>query len=300
MRLRYRTIAGEFHIHYPDIPRNGPQPDGDTISFKADDPSLIESLPRFGFRRPDINTRGIIGVRFEAIDSLETHFRGSHQEPVLAYMARDFMLAHMGFRDIVFYDDMPDVVRSVSNNPLRGHILANGIDGNGRVLAFVYPGDSAEPDGAPTFVDAELMRASANLAVLNAGLAYAAIYTSLPLDLAEEVRVDTRAVRARGDGIFGHESLDTTRSAPIAGLAELETMVMWPKLYRRLVTFFAAGRSDLEELDGWLREDIINRDDRLILTDGEFGNMHDLFTVEAGAMRMNHNPEEVTILPDNA
>lgn len=120
------------------------------------------------------------------------------------------------------------------------------------------------------------------------------------MDLTEEVRVDTRAVRTRGDGIFGQESLDTIRLAPIASLAELETMVMWPKLYRRLVTFFAAGRSDLAELDGWLREDIINRDDRLILPDGEFGNMHDLFTVEAGAMRMNHKPEEVTILPDNA
>ena len=298
--MRYRTIAGEFHIHYPDIPRNGPQPDGDTISFKPDDRSILDSLPRFGFRPPDINTRGIIGVRFEAIDALETHFSQSHQEPGLAYEARNFMLDAMGFRDIVFYDDMPDVVQSVSHNPLRGHIVANGIDGNGRVLAFVYPGAARAADGAPTYVDAAMMRSSVNLAILNAGLAYAAIYTSLPVDLAREVRLDTRAVRARADKIFGSESIDTTRSAPIPTLAALEAMVMWPKLYRRLVTFFAATDAPLDEFDAWLREDVVHRDDRLILPNGELGNMHDLFTVEASAMRMNHNSEEVTILPDNA
>lgn len=298
--MRYITIAGEFHIHYPDTPRTGPQPDGDTISFKADNRSLIEALPRFGDLAPEINRRGVIGVRFEAIDALETHFRGSHQESELAYRARDFMLEYMGFRDVVFFDDMPDVVRSVSNNPRRGYILANGIDGNGRVIAFAYPDRPTQADGTRTFVDPGLMRSSANLAILNAGLAYAAIYTSLPLDLANDVRAVTGEIRSRRLGIFGRESLDTERSAHIDGLDVLETMVIWPKLYRRLVSFFSAGHSDLAELDRWLREDPINRDDRMMLPDGEFGNMHDLIVVENGALRMNYNPEDVTILPDNA
>ena len=36
-------LTGEFVIRYPDLPRSGPQPDGDTIKFAPDSPSLVES-----------------------------------------------------------------------------------------------------------------------------------------------------------------------------------------------------------------------------------------------------------------
>ena len=297
--MRYRTIVGEFHIHYPDRPRQGPQPDGDTITFKPDDPSFIRSLMRFGNFGPDFNRRGMIGVRFEGIDALETHFQGSHQQPELAYQARDFMLAHMGFQNVVFFDDNPDVVQSVSDHPRRGYILANGIDGNGRVLAFVYPGQPSHADGELTFLDRPLMMSSANLAVLGAGLAYAAIYTSLPIDLATDLRMVTREIRASSSRLYGRESFDTQTSSPINDLDELESMVMWPKLFRRLVSFFSSGHSALADLDQWLREDPVHRDDRLLLPNGELGNMHDLVVVERNAIRLALNPEEVTILPDN-
>jgi hypothetical protein len=161
----------------------------------------------------------------------------------------------------------------------------------------VYAGDTDAEDGAERFLDRDLMVESANLAVLRAGLAYAAIYTSLPIDLAADLREITRATRATGDHIYGQESFDTERAVPINGLDELETMVMWPKLFRRLVSFFAAGFADLTDLDGWLREDPIQRDDRLLLPNGELGNMHDLVVIQATAMRLSVNPEEVTILP---
>jgi hypothetical protein len=31
--MSYRLLAGEFVIRYPDEPRNGPEPDGDTIAL---------------------------------------------------------------------------------------------------------------------------------------------------------------------------------------------------------------------------------------------------------------------------
>jgi hypothetical protein len=298
--MRYRTITGEFHIHYPDLPRQGPQPDGDTITFKPDTPSHIRSLERFGPFGPNFNKRGMIGVRFEGIDALETHFKESHQELDLAYKSRDLMLAHLGFEDIEFWDHNPNVVKSVRNNPQKGYIVANGIDGNGRVLAFVYSGQAAHSDGESTFLDEGLIMQSANMAVVTAGLAYAAIYTSLPLDLANVIREQVREVRATGVGIFGQESFDTKKSAPIQGLDELEQMVMWPKLFRRLVSFFSSGHEDLRDFEDWLREDSIHRDDRLLLPTGELGNMHDLVVLDGDTLRLQWNPEEVTILPDNA
>ena len=36
-----------YWIRYPDQPRQGPQPDGDTVSFQPDDVALVRALPRF-------------------------------------------------------------------------------------------------------------------------------------------------------------------------------------------------------------------------------------------------------------
>jgi hypothetical protein len=126
--------------------------DGDTITFKPDVPEFLWSLTRFGDRGPDFNARGMVSVRFEGIDALETHFQDTHQAPKLAYQARDFMLAHLGSEDIEFWEDSPNVVESVRNNPRRGYILANGIDGNGRILAFVYVEEPAGSDGEDAFL----------------------------------------------------------------------------------------------------------------------------------------------------
>jgi hypothetical protein len=299
MNTRYKIITGEFWIHYPDMPRQGPQPDGDTITFKPDNRSLVTGLKRFGPIWPHFNKRGTIPVRFEGIDALETHFNGAHQDLELADRARDFMLAEIGFQDVVFWDDLPNVVKSVSNNPLKGYIVANGIDSNGRVIGFVYPGKPKEKDGKQIFLNDTMMLNSVNAAILTEGLAYAAIYTSLPIDLISALRKKTHAIRAKGLGVFGRESFDTKRSARIEGFDEIEQMVMWPKLFRRMASFFSSGGSKLSDLIDWLRADIINRDDRLQLPNGELGNLHDLIAIDSESIRMQYNSEDVIVLPDN-
>ena len=43
------------------------------------------------------------------------------------------------------------------------------------------------------------------------------------------------------------------------------------------------------------------RDDRLLLPDGEFGNMHDMYILENNIrIQLRVEPEEVIILPDDA
>lgn len=298
--MRYTTITGEFHIRYADKPRQGPQPDGDTVSFKPNNPALIGTLQRFGFREPDINKRGIISVRFEAIDALETHFGQAHQQLDFAFTARDVMLAALGFQNVIFWDDLPNVVRSVDQDFLPGAIIANGIDGNGRILGFVYTEAEGLADEKETWLDEALMQRSVNFKVLEAGLAYGAIYTSLPVELAEKTKQVARAVRQAQTGLFGFESVNTAQDVAISNLDELESLIMCPKVFRRLVRFFASGLTELTELDGWLRADPINRDDRLLLPNGELGNMHDFIIVENGKMKFRFEPEEVIILPDNA
>ena len=55
--MPYKLIKGEFHIFYPDQPRQGPEPDGDTVKFKPDDPTLVRGLPRSGSAGPRLAPR---------------------------------------------------------------------------------------------------------------------------------------------------------------------------------------------------------------------------------------------------
>lgn len=135
-------------------------------------------------------------MRLEAIDALETHFAETHQELVGANAARDELLRRLGFTNVTFFPDLPNKVQSADQDALRGHVLSNGIDANGRLIAFAYPGDHQGPDGASVFVDQALVDQSVNAALLAAGLVYPAFYATLPATLRTHLAEVSRAARA--------------------------------------------------------------------------------------------------------
>jgi len=215
--MSYTLLRGEFVIRYADLPRGGPEPDGDTVKFTPDSPALVERLPRRSGRGPGINARGI-SVRLEAIDALETHFEEAHQELLGANRARDRLLELLGFTDVVFWADLPNKVQSAAQDRLRGHVLSNGIDANGRVIGFVYPGDPAGPDGSSVFVDDALVDDSANAHLLAEGHAYPAFYATLPASLRNHFAALSRAARAAEPpaGIWPRSSADPNSAASVA------------------------------------------------------------------------------------
>src|SRR5262249_50764826 len=93
---RYTLIQGQYSVHNATHPRQGPQPDGDTITFIPDSLALVQGLRRLSGRAPDIRN-GHINVRYEGIDALETHFQGAHQNLTFANAARERNLASVGF-----------------------------------------------------------------------------------------------------------------------------------------------------------------------------------------------------------
>ena len=50
--MGYTVLRGSFVIRYPDLPRQGPQPDGDTVKFPS---ALVDTLPRRSGRPAQIN-----------------------------------------------------------------------------------------------------------------------------------------------------------------------------------------------------------------------------------------------------
>ena len=302
---RYTLISGSFFILFPDLPNDGPEPDGDTINFLPDHDDLIQALPRFSGAEPDRKHLGTYGVRFEGIDTLESHFQNRHQRLDLAEAARNEMLALAGFTDVQFLPNNRNKVKSTAEHPLRGHLLANGIESNGRVLALVYPGDSTLPeiDGDRVFVDEVLLGKSLNAALVTRGLAYAELYSTMPLALITEMRTLIAAARAGGDdgaglGLWPVEDVSKGKRAQITGLNDLSNLVIFPKLFRRLVPYFRAGFTGLSEFDTWLRADPVRRDDRALLPTGEIGNLHDLFDVSSDGIELVFQPEDLMFDPD--
>jgi endonuclease YncB( thermonuclease family) len=298
--MPYKLIKGEFHIHYPDIPRQGPEPDGDTLKFKPDNPALVEGLHRPGSVGPRFNRRMMINLRFEGIDALETHFDGMHQNLGWAEAARDAVLQGVGFGEVRFFPDLPFKVESVEHHPRRGYIFAKTLDGHGRIVAFVYAAETGQVDGADVWVDVPAVEASLNAQLLADGLVYPAFYTTLPIELKDRLAELTVEARLNERGLWpeAQDSVDPPVSIP--DLESLQALVIWPKLFRRLARYFAAGHQGLARFESWLRADPIDRDDRLILPHGELGNMHDLVEVEGDRIRTVHPLEDVIILPDDA
>jgi endonuclease YncB( thermonuclease family) len=296
--MPYTLLTGEFVIRYPDLPRSGPQPDGDTVKFAPDSPPLVQTLPRPSGGGPDINERGI-SVRLEAIDALETHFEGAHQELAAANAARDELLRALGFTGVTFFPDLPNTVASADQDRVRGHVLSNGIDANGRMIGFVEPGEATEPDGTQVFLDDTRARGSVNAALLAAGLAYPALYSTLPASLRVEFAQAAREARAAGAGLWPRATADPEGAAQIADLAALEALVLWPKLFRRLVPYLAEGASGFDGFDAWLRADPVNRDDQIVLVGRtEPSRLHDVVEAAGDHVQLTAWPEDFVITPD--
>jgi hypothetical protein len=215
-----------------------------------------------------------------------------------ALAARDENLRLLGFRNVTFFPDLPNKVSSVDVNPLPGYVIANGIEANGRLLGLVYAGDTPMADGSRPFVDDALLDQSTNVKLVTPGLAYVEPYDSMPISLVRHMRDLAAAARQAGAGMLAVEDVGKGRAAAIPDLATVQTLVMWPKLFRRLVAYFAEGYSGLNDFDAWIRDDPIDRDDMLRLPDGEQANMHDTYVVNGNTLGLVYNPEEVLIAPD--
>ena len=300
--MSYTLLTGAFVIRYADLPHQGPEPDGDTIKFAPDTPALVEVLPRISGRPPNINARGI-SVRLEAIDALETHFEETHQELAGANDARDALLADLGFTNVTFLPNAPNKVASADQDSLRGYVLSNGIDANGRMIGFVYAGDPTGPDGSTVFLDEVGVDASVNARLLAEGRVYPAFYGSLPVTLRTHLSASSRAAREAQPprGLWPRSTADPNGGQMIADLAALELLVIWPKLFRRVVSYFAAGFTNFDGFDTWLRADPVHRDDKLFLIDRlENGNMHDVVSASGSQLQLTAWPEDFIIEPDPA
>lgn len=290
--MPYKLVKGKFFLFYESKKKRhvGSQPDGDSVWFKPDKPNALKNIEGRSAKR---NKGGFTQLRFEAIDALETHFQAKHQNMENALNARDYNLQKLSFRQVNYSGAKKLSVKNATPHPTEGYILTRAIDPYGRPVSFVFKGKAKQPNGADVFVDVPMLNKSVNAILAKNGNAYPSFYTGLPTDLRN--RIKKLVKDAKGRKMWKEDK--SQKGLKVRNLNDLEKAVLFPKLFRRLVSFFKSGKKDIKEFETWLRDDE-TRDDKLwIISKAEFANMHDVIKITGKTIKMLFAPDDLIIVP---
>lgn len=278
--MPFHLIKGAFHV-------KDYAPDGDTIRFDPDDETM---LSRLDGPLAEFNGRRHIPLRLESIDTLETHFYGLKQPPPLADDATDFLLEAVGIRNVVWSNERRSV--KSADDGVRGHIMARSTDKYRRVIAFVFPGEADDEDGAEIFLDADRLSESANFRLAGSGMAYPTYYWGLFADLRDAVTVAANAARGAGRGIYAVDK--TNEGFDVSSLSTVtDDIVMMPKLFRRLATYI----EETGGVDGFKDALEASAEPVLDLRDNNFTHFDTFVEQDGSALRLTRRAEELVFDP---
>ncbi|MCG8613776.1 MAG: thermonuclease family protein [Pseudomonadales bacterium] len=244
--MAYRIIKGTVSI-------DGKEPDGDTLSFKISDQNDWLWPGAQDGRFPRFNAKYQANIRFEAIDALEIHYRiqdvysqPNVKQPLeLAVKARDRLLTLCGFDLSNISETGGFRIVDPDQQEMPVTLAYNGIDPFGRIIGFVFTDDLhfEVNDRNPTVnLYPEHIERSINAKLLREGLVYPTYYGGLYPSLREYLTTLVKDARREQLGIWQyHQSEIVLPLKPT--LLDIETIVMMPKLFRRLVTHIAKNGS---------------------------------------------------------
>jgi len=280
--MAFTLIKGTFHTV-------GYSPDGDSIRFQANDDGNWFRVSGNVVR----NARGHAQLRFEAIDTLETHFKQKHQPLELAEGAMLFLFKELGIKNVVWNPNMTRV--SSADDGTEGYILVREAERFGRAVAFVFGGSTTKADGSDVFLDTELIKESINYKSVEMGLAYPTYYKGLFFDLREALTQASSDARKAKKGVFGDDR--TNAGVKITTLASItEDQVILPKLFRRLVNFERDISDDLKNIKDFIDYLKAHRDPIMVIDTIHFTNFHNIIEVKGKKVRLRELPENIVFL----
>ncbi|MBI5954135.1 MAG: hypothetical protein HY865_20955 [Chloroflexi bacterium] len=276
---QYKVIAGTFHI-------KGFQPDGDSIRFQA---NKQEHWNFFTWKTAPDKAAKKKQLRVEAIDALETHYEGYYQPRAFALAALESLLDLLQIHTVTYSLSMTKVVDASDGKA--GFIASAAVDPFGRPVSYVFPKDAKLTDGAVMDSSQLPVEESINFQLAREGLVYPTFYTTTDRVFAEKIRAVVARARATKRGIW---SIDRTADFTLWDIRTLqEDNLVMPKLFRRLVFFFASY-SDFGKLEEYMKK----QRDNLTLWDGtKKKSLADLMTIEGRRLRMSTPVEDILFSP---
>jgi endonuclease YncB( thermonuclease family) len=278
----YLVIKGSFVI----VDKS---PDGDSVRFRPDDATLFKQLKRS--YRIEPSKDGTVQLRFEAIDAPELHYQGKDQP--MGREARDFLLEQLGFSNYIYNDS--DRITDAVPREIRGGILSNGAESNGRPVSYVFlePDLAAYDDGERILLDDALLAKSMNVKVLQAGMAYYTVYSSQGETERTFMYTITKQAKNAGLGIW---AVDKTSEFSLASIDDVtRNQLILPKLFRRCVVYLRDRDKGFSgTLQEWLLADP-GRDDEILLGSRRT-RLSSLIQVEGTTVKVLFDPLEAVFL----
>ncbi len=240
---RFLLIRGSFVIV-------GKQPDGDSLRFVADDTNLFSQLKNNS--RIRLSKDQSVQLRFEAIDAPELHYLGQAQP--LGSESRDALLKLMGFKDPQFRNDGATVT-SASVQTVRGAILSNAGEGNGRPISYVLLEKDVKglTDGTRLGVTDAVLQKTLNAKQLLNGMAYLTVYSSTPEAHRNYLRTLTLKARASKLGVWARDASANFKLINKDSVNERGALIL-PKLFRRAISYLNAKAKNpsLGSITDWM------------------------------------------------
>jgi len=282
--MAYTLVEGTFRIV-------GFEPDGDSLRFAPKNVDLINALNPERLLRPGDSVQ----LRLECIDALEIHCPGHtelrHQPRAAADAGRARLLELAGFEDVVY---AADKVVGCKADDLPGYILTNKLDSyRRRPISYAFAGQApAGQDGASIFLEPPMLRESMNFALLASGACYPMYYEGAFFDLRAELDKAVAAARAAPTGASIWVTDATSSGVAVPPFARIaDEVALWPKLFRRVASFFEANPNDtsLAGFVSWLESD---PDPCFDLDRQTWTNLHNFvaFDPATGLMRLTIDP----------
>lgn len=277
--MPFVLIKGTFHVV-------GYSPDGDSLKFKAKRTGNWGKLSGGKVRK---NQKGHVQLRFEGIDTLETHFKGTHQPDALAHAATDFTLNAAGIKNVTWGPKHSRVTGA--DDGVEGFILSRAAEKFGRPVSFVFAGTTSHQDGSEVFLDAALLRKSINYKLLPVGLAYPTYYEGLFSDLRKAMTAAVKDARSQRKGVW---AVDMSSGITVNNLRSItDDHTILPKLFRRLVAYLKSHSS----VSGFKQSMANNPEDVLILSRQHFTHFDTVITQNGKRIGLTVEPEDMVFRP---
>ncbi len=266
----------------------GKSPDGDSIRFAPETPSLLGSLT--DGERAEPSEDGTVQLRLDGIDTPETHY-GNLAQP-LGDAARDELLAWCGFTGVRWSGDQ---VVAATPERIPAAALSRLVDVNGRPVVLLLVGDGLPADGVAVPAS-EWVGRSANLALASSGAAYGTVYATTEASVREALLAPAREARSEGRGVWARDASGGFELRSQASIGPEGALIL-PKLFRRCSDYLRS-RSAGQTLPEWLRAQQGGRDpqDDAVIVDGETLRFSDLISQAGDRISLLADPLEILFL----
>jgi endonuclease YncB( thermonuclease family) len=211
----------------------GYEPDGDSVRFVADDPTLFTRLQR-GYKIRRSTRDGSVQLRLEGIDAPELHY-GSAAQPD-GDTARDWLLDKLGFRDVSYRPGSTTVTTSTPDT-VPAVIYTKASDPNGRPISYLQVGGGRLPqDGAWAHVTTAVLDRTVNAHALGTGVAYPTFYSSTPQPHVTHLRALSAGAREEKAGVWAVDQTALFQLVDQDSVGPHGQLIL-PKLFRRATDY---------------------------------------------------------------